>query len=230
MAYQVILEPGIGQFREFEFPRVRTRINFCGTFSCALIDLRKARERELATLDEKSTTSGRWTLCANKNEVNNRGGGRDDNCDHGLYVQKLEGESVPKEKKNSLEEIVNQQSAARSTSSTKQHKLIAVSYVPTQPLALDGQTTTATESGTTTTTKHTAYISPKSLLGQKKHQKNNAIPGRMHATHGFLPWILSTYYDLRVAQLSNKRNDYFSPCFLCRKCIPCFLVHSPPMP
>ena len=28
------------------------------TFSCAPIDLRKARERELATLDEKSTSSG----------------------------------------------------------------------------------------------------------------------------------------------------------------------------
>ena len=31
---------------------------FVGTFSCAQIDLRKARERELATLDEKSTSSG----------------------------------------------------------------------------------------------------------------------------------------------------------------------------
>ena len=57
MAYQVILEPGIGQFREFEPRRVRTRI-FVGTFSCAQIDWRKARERELATLDEKSTSSG----------------------------------------------------------------------------------------------------------------------------------------------------------------------------
>ena len=48
----------MGQLREFESPRVRTRINFCVAFSCALIDLRKARERELATLDEKSTISG----------------------------------------------------------------------------------------------------------------------------------------------------------------------------
>ena len=59
MAYQVVLESGIiGQLREFESPRVRTRIIFRGTFSCALIDLRKARERELATLDENSTISG----------------------------------------------------------------------------------------------------------------------------------------------------------------------------
>ena len=29
-----------------------------GTFSCAQIDLRKAQKRELATLDEKSTSSG----------------------------------------------------------------------------------------------------------------------------------------------------------------------------
>ena len=27
------------------------------------------------------------------------GGGKDDTCDHGLYVQKLESRSVPKKKK-----------------------------------------------------------------------------------------------------------------------------------
>ena len=51
MAYQVILERGIGQFREFESPRVHTSTyssKFVGNFSCAQIDLRKARERELA--------------------------------------------------------------------------------------------------------------------------------------------------------------------------------------
>ena len=58
MAYQVILEPGIGQFREFEPRRVHTRINSLGLFSRGQIDLRKARERELATLDEQSTSSG----------------------------------------------------------------------------------------------------------------------------------------------------------------------------
>ena len=31
---------------------------FAGIFSCAQIDLRKARERELATLDEESASSG----------------------------------------------------------------------------------------------------------------------------------------------------------------------------
>ena len=32
VAYQVILEPGIGQFREIESPRVHTRINSWGLF------------------------------------------------------------------------------------------------------------------------------------------------------------------------------------------------------
>ena len=32
VAYQVILEPGIGQFREFESSRVHTRINSWGLF------------------------------------------------------------------------------------------------------------------------------------------------------------------------------------------------------
>ena len=59
VAYQVTLEPGIiGRFREFEPLRVHTRYIFVGTFSCAQIDLRNARERELATLNEKSTSSG----------------------------------------------------------------------------------------------------------------------------------------------------------------------------
>ena len=34
VAYQVILEPGIGQFREFEPRRVHTRINSLGLFLC----------------------------------------------------------------------------------------------------------------------------------------------------------------------------------------------------
>ena len=58
VACQVIVEPGIGQFREFESLRVHTRIKISGEFSCAQIDLRKTQERELATFDEKSTSSG----------------------------------------------------------------------------------------------------------------------------------------------------------------------------
>ena len=49
MAYQVILEPGVGQFREFESPREHTRINSWELFSRAQPDLRKTRERELTT-------------------------------------------------------------------------------------------------------------------------------------------------------------------------------------
>ena len=69
---------------------------FFGTFPCAQIDLRKARERELATLDEKSTSSGiaepyaRWKMKA-------RTGG-----EKGRYlrlVQKLESRSVKKKEK-----------------------------------------------------------------------------------------------------------------------------------
>ena len=59
VAYQVILELGIGQFlREFEPRPMHTSINSLGLFSCASTDLRKAREREFATLDGKSTSSG----------------------------------------------------------------------------------------------------------------------------------------------------------------------------
>ena len=39
MTYQLILEPGIGQFREFESPPSAYSYKFVGTFSCAQIDL-----------------------------------------------------------------------------------------------------------------------------------------------------------------------------------------------
>ena len=46
-----------------------------------------------------------------------------------------------------------------STSSTKQHKLICQLRTITRPLALDRQTTTATESWTRATTKHAILLS-----------------------------------------------------------------------
>ena len=72
VACQVILERGIDQFREFESPEcilvhIRTRF-----FSCAQIDLRKARERELATLDEKSTSNGIGGLLNPMRDMNRR--------------------------------------------------------------------------------------------------------------------------------------------------------------
>ena len=77
MAYEVILEPGIGQFRAFEFPRVHSRINsYVKTFSCAQINLRKARERELATPEKmKARTRGKgrhmWPRLVQKLESRN---------------------------------------------------------------------------------------------------------------------------------------------------------------
>ena len=58
VAYQVILAPGIDQFREFKPSPSAYSYKFVGTISCAQVDLRKLRERELATLEEKSTSSG----------------------------------------------------------------------------------------------------------------------------------------------------------------------------
>ena len=77
MAYQVILESGLGQFREFESPRVHTTcINRWELFSCAQIDFRKTRERELATLDEKSTISGIAQPYDARSKLKGRTGGK----------------------------------------------------------------------------------------------------------------------------------------------------------
>ena len=58
MAYQVILEPGVGQFREFEPRRVHTRVNLLGLFLVHKLTCGKRESVSYATLDEKSTSSG----------------------------------------------------------------------------------------------------------------------------------------------------------------------------
>ena len=87
--------------------------------------------------------------------------------------------------------MINQQSAARSTSSTKQRKLNFVSCLPTRPLALGRQTIPATESGTTATTKHA--ILQRVFSGKNNNKRVRCDTGRMHATHCFFPWILSIF-------------------------------------
>ena len=68
-----------------------------GTFSRAQTDLRKARERELATLDEKLTSSGiAENLCAIKIEGKSRGG---EGTTPVTTAQKLGSRYVQKKKK-----------------------------------------------------------------------------------------------------------------------------------
>ena len=66
---------------------IHTRIKFVGTFSCAQIDLRKVRQRELAT-NKQSMKNRRAVALLNpmrdKNRRQELGGRKDDTCDHGL--------------------------------------------------------------------------------------------------------------------------------------------------
>ena len=79
---------------------------------------------------------------------------------------------------------------------------------------------------------------PNSLLGRKKHQTRTMRYGT-NACHSLVYSVdaVDFYYDLRVAQLNNRRNDYFPPYFiylfiyffpyfLCRKC----MLHPRSMP
>ena len=120
--------------------------------------------------------------------------------------------------------MITQQSAARSTSSNTN---LFVRYVPTRPLALDRQTTTATESGTTATTKHTAYISPKSLLGEKTHQTMRYRDECMPLTgffHGYC--LLATTFAWR--SLTIRGTIIFSLVFCVENVFPVFLYTLPP--
>ena len=58
VAYQVIFEPGIWSVSGARAPPSGYWYKFVGIFSCAQIDLQKVRERGLAKLDERSTSSG----------------------------------------------------------------------------------------------------------------------------------------------------------------------------
>ena len=113
---------------------------------------------------------------------------RDDTCDHGLYVQKLESKSVRKKKITRRDD----QSAISSKEHVKQvlvrsNTNLFFSYVPTRSLALDRQMTTATESGTTATIKHTAYILflQKVFSGKKTPNAYDAIRDECMPLTGF---------------------------------------------
>ena len=89
--------------------------------------------------------------------------------------------------------MINQQSASRSTSSTKRSTTLFVSYVPTRPFAFNRQTTTAT----TKHTIHTTYISPNILLNQGKLPPNDVIAGRMLTAGFFHGYRLLTTFAWR---------------------------------
>ena len=120
-------------------------------------------------------------------------GEKDDTCDHGLYVQKLKSRSVPKKIKKSLPlsvvEEINQQSA-RSTSSTKQHKLICQLRTNTAACTWPANDYS---NGIRDHSNNKARHPPKSLLGQRNTKRVRCDTGRMHATHWFLPWMLSSF-------------------------------------
>ena len=79
--------------------------------------------------------------------------------------------------------ISNQQKGTRQIRSNTN---VFVSYVPTRPPALNWQTTIATESGTTATTKHAIHTDFSKASSRGKKKPNNAIRWQMHATAGFL--------------------------------------------
>ena len=143
------------------------------------------------------------------------GGGEDDTCDHGLHVQKLESRTVSKKEKRSIEEMINQQLAATSTSSAKQHKLFC---------QLRTNTTACTwpandySYGERDHSNNKACHPPKSLLGEKKLQPRTTryVTNECHSLVSSVDTV-DFSYDLRVAQLNNRRNVVFPPYFLCRK-------------
>ena len=84
MAYQVILEPGIGQFGEFESPRVHTRIYSWGIFLVHILTCGKCESVSWQHSMKNRRAVGLLNLMRDKNRRQEPGGKRDDTCDFGL--------------------------------------------------------------------------------------------------------------------------------------------------
>ena len=132
-------------------------------------------------------------ICAKKNEGNYRG-----------------GERTTPVMTACMSRSWNHQQGARQV---RRNTNIFVSYVPTRPLALGRQTITATESGTTATTKHANL--QKVFSGKKNTKRVRCDTGRMHATHWFLPWILSTFTTTFARRSLTTRETIIFPLIFC---------------
>ena len=103
--------------------------------------------------------------------------------------------------------MVNQLSAARITSSTKQHKPICQSRTNTTACtwpANDHSNGVRNHSNNNTRNPHTFL--QRVFSGEKITKQCDTGTNACH--HRFLPWTLYTYSHLRVAQLNNRRNLY----------------------
>ena len=131
-------------------------------------------------------------------------------------------------KQKSLEEMINQQSAAiRSTSNTKQHKFICQLCTNTRPLALDRQTTTAAESGTKAATKHAILLSPYHHF--RVAQRN--IRRNMHSTTLEAPGTQPLALLLCGFSWRSNRSHYYLlrlwSCVRLPRSYPCMYVRVP---
>ena len=92
-----------------------------------------------------------------------------------------------------LQEMINQQSAARNTSSTKKHTKIFIRYVPTRPPSPNRQTTTATESNNKARRPHTAYVFLQRVFSGKQNTKQcDTGTNECHAAGFFRGYCLLT--------------------------------------
>ena len=115
------------------------------------------------------------------------GDGKDDTCDHGLYVQTLESRSVQKKKKLtrrddqsaiiSSKQRVKYEATQTYLSVTYQHDRLHLTGKRPQQRSQGPQQQQSTPS------TRRLHFSKESSRGKKTPK--NAIPGRMHATTGF---------------------------------------------
>ena len=108
--------------------------------------------------------------------------------------------------------MINQQSEARNTSNKKQPKLICQSRTITTACTWPANDYS---NGVRDHSNNEARHPPKRLLGEKEHQTRTMRYGT-NKCHSLVSSVntVDFCYELRVAQLDNRRNDYFS-LFLC---------------
>ena len=101
-----------------------------------------------------------------------------------------------------------------------------VSYVSTRPLALDRQTITATGSQQQQSTP--PILLQRVFSGEKNNKKTMRYRDECMPLTGFFRGYCQLTMTFAWRSSTTQEKPLFFPCFWCRKCISCTLVHLPP--
>ena len=125
--------------------------------------------------------------------------------------------------------MINQQSAARSTSSTKQRKHIYLSVTYQHDrLHLTGKRLQQRGPGPQQQQSTPPILLQRVFSGEKNNEKTMRYRDECMPLTGFFRGYCQLTMTFAWRSSTTQEKPLFFPCFWCRKCISCTLVHLPP--